>query len=41
MQARASNTEPIMRIVAEAADADAARALADEARKIADGILAG
>ena len=38
---RASNTEPIMRIVAEAEDAEAAGSLAGEARAIADGILKG
>ncbi len=36
---RASNTEPIMRITAEADDAEAVAALTAEARKIADGIL--
>ncbi len=39
-QIRASNTEPIMRIVAEAPEAAAARALADEVRRIADAVLA-
>ena len=36
---RASNTEPIMRITAEAADVEAAKALASEVRNIADSIL--
>ena len=36
---RASNTEPIMRITAEAADADAAGAIASEVRTISDNIL--
>ena len=36
---RASNTEPIMRITAEAPDAAAARALAAEVRQIADSVL--
>ena len=38
---RASNTEPIMRITAEAKDAEAVRALTAEVRAIADGILKG
>jgi phosphomannomutase len=38
---RASNTEPLMRIVTEAEDAEAAGALAAEVRAIADGILKG
>ena len=38
--ARASNTEPIMRIIAEAKDARLANALAGEARKIADSVIA-
>ncbi|GAH60022.1 unnamed protein product, partial [marine sediment metagenome] len=38
---RASNTEPIMRIVTEAEDGEAAGALAAEVRAIADGILKG
>jgi phosphomannomutase len=37
--ARASNTEPIMRIIAEAGDADAARALIDEVRGIAERVI--
>ena len=37
---RASNTEPIMRIMAEAPTAAAAEAIAGEVRKIADQILA-
>ena len=37
--ARASNTEPIMRIIAEAGDEKTARALVDEVRKIADGVI--
>jgi len=36
---RASNTEPIMRITAEAAEADAADAIARQVRQIADNIL--
>ena len=39
-QIRASNTEPIMRITTEAADADAANALAAEVRRIAEKVLA-
>ncbi len=37
--ARASNTEPIMRIIAEARQADAAKALVDEVRAIADRVI--
>jgi phosphomannomutase len=39
VQIRASNTEPIMRIMAEAASAPAAQALADEVRRIADAAM--
>jgi len=38
---RASNTEPIMRISAEASERAAALHLVDEARRVADAILAG
>ncbi len=40
VQIRASNTEPIMRIMAEAADAEAATALAAEVRRMADAVVA-
>jgi phosphomannomutase len=39
--ARASNTEPIMRIIAEAADAQTADALVREVRTIADAAISG
>ena len=39
--ARASNTEPIMRIIAEAADEPKARVLVDEMRAIADKAIGG
>jgi phosphomannomutase len=38
---RASNTEPIMRIIAEAPDQAAAEALVAEVRKLADEVMAG
>lgn len=38
---RASNTEPIMRIMAEAASRPAAQALVDEVRSIADEVIGG
>jgi phosphomannomutase len=38
---RASNTEPIMRIIAEAPDRAAAEALVAEVRKLADEVMAG
>jgi phosphomannomutase len=39
--ARASNTEPIMRIIAEAADRETAQGLVRQVRKIADSVIAG
>jgi len=39
--ARASNTEPIMRIIAEAADAESAGRLVAEVRRVADSVIAG
>ena len=38
---RASNTEPIMRIIAEARDGDAAEGLIQRVREIADAVIAG
>ena len=38
---RASNTEPIMRVAAEAADESVAQALVDQAKAIADAVIAG
>jgi phosphomannomutase len=39
LHVRASNTEPIMRIITEARDANSAGKIAEEVRKIAEGIL--
>lgn len=39
LHVRASNTEPIMRIITEARDAESAGKIAEEVRKIAEGIL--
>ncbi|MFB3894006.1 MAG: phosphoglucosamine mutase [Phycisphaerae bacterium] len=39
LSVRASNTEPIMRIVAEARDAATARSLVDQARALADAVI--